>query len=573
MSDLLEELEKNRAAAVARMKELTETPVRENRSKMTAEEAGEFGRLNGEVEDMDAQMTALREHAAREKRAAASRKATSGGLASDATNADPKASGWSVGREPTVYGRGSGHSYFLDLARDERGRGDVDGGIGGARARLRRHGEELDVDLPKRYEARNAAASRAFEEAFMKGDPRERRAMERMINAGISPFERRFISRVDGAGGYFVPPLWLIDEYIPYLRVGRDFIDLWRAFPLPPGTDNINLPRVTIGTATGPQVTDGGTVPGRDMTDSFVSAPVRTVAGQQDAALQLLDQSPIDFDQIIFQDLAADYNMQLSGQGLVGSNAAGQLQGIWPAGVISTANGIYVANTNNTSGQTWVNGGSSSVVNSIHQAAGQLLSLMARSRLMPPTHWVWHPWIWYMLTTTVDSQLRPLVVPGTPNNLGYNQVAVDTDGPAVMGPVGYYMGLPVILDPNVPTTFGPSGTQPSITTVSSGQVAPTPGAGAFTPLLAGRWNDCFLWEGEMRTRVLSEVLSGNLQVRFQMYNYVAAMVNRYQAYNTIQTGTGPTTVAAAGASVSFATLTQFSGTPANSVLNMMAQGF
>jgi HK97 family phage major capsid protein len=558
---------------------MTEMTALSQQEAMTPEESAHFTELDTEITTLDGEIERLERHEERERRAASSRAANNNGQEQDITGGMPRPSGWSVGTEPMIYGRGSGHSYFLDLARQKHQRGDrADGGVQAAEARLRRHGEELDVEMPKRYEARNRAAAKAFEEAFLsKSTPsRERRAMERMLRMGISPFERekRYISRVDGAGGYFVPPLWLIDQYIPYLRVGRDFVDLWRSFPLPAGTDVINLPRVTIGTATGPQVADGGPVQGRDMTDSFVTAPIRTIAGQQDAALQLLDQSPIDFDEIIFQDLAADYNMQLSGQALVGSGAAGQLSGIWPAGVINTAGGIYVANTNNTASQTWVNGGSSSVVNSIHQAAGQMLSLMARSRLMPPTHWVWHPWVWYYLTTNVDTTLRPLVVPGTPNNLAYNQLGVDTDGPEVMGPVGYYMGLPIVLDPNVPVTFPASGgTNPQITTVSNGQVAPTPGSGVFTPLLVGRWNDCFLWEGEMRTRVLSEVLSGNLQVRFQLYNYVAALTNRYQAYSAVQTGSGPTTVANANAPVSFATLTQFSSTPGNSVLNMMAQGF
>jgi hypothetical protein len=29
-----------------------------------------------------------------------------------------------------------------------------------------------------------------------------------------------------------------------------------------------------------------------DLTDDFITAPVRTIAGRQDAALQLLEQSP-----------------------------------------------------------------------------------------------------------------------------------------------------------------------------------------------------------------------------------------------------------------------------------------
>lgn len=543
---VLEDLRSRREALVSEMDTLSQ-------STMTAEQRARFQELDAEVNGVDEDIALRVNHAAREQRAAAARAAESGGQTTDVTDGTRKPSGWRVGGEPTVYGRMSGHSVFLDAARLKAQQGDGDGGLDGAYDRMVRHQQELDVEMPKREARRMAAAQTAYEDALT---PREKRMVEKLVEQGGTPFERaerrrspkreeRFISRVDGAGGYFVPPLWLIDQYIPYLRAGRDFVNLVRELPLPPGTDSINIPRVTIGTATGPQVADGGGVPGRDMTDNFVNAPVRTIAGQQDAALQLLDQSPVMFDEIIFQDLAADYNMQLDGQALVGSGTAGQITGIWPGGTIASTNQIYISNqTTNTAaqGQTWVASGTGgNTQNTIHVSSAQLLSQISRNRLMTPTHWLWHPWIWYMLASTVDGQSRPIVVPGTPSNVGFNQAAVDTDGPEVMGPVGYYYGLPVILDPNVPTTFAnPSDTgnftsQPQMTTISQGQFAPAAGVGTnakYTPLLAGRWDDVFLWEGEMRSRVLSEVLSGNLQVRFQAYNYVAFMPNRYQSYGT-----------------------------------------
>jgi hypothetical protein len=46
--------------------------------------------------------------------------------------------------------------------------------------------------------------------------------------------------------------------------------------------------------------------------------------------------------------------------------------------------------------------------------------------------------------------------------------------------------------------------------------------------LGAHWDDLWLFEGQVRTRVLSEVLSGTLQVRFQVYNYVAFLA-RYGA--------------------------------------------
>lgn len=536
----------------------------------TAEQRARFRDLDTEITTLREDIAAQERHAEREARAAAARAEASGGTATTHT-----ASGVTVTSEPQVYGRGSGQSYFRDLGCVAARRGDYLA----AQERLSRHGAELAVEMPRRAEIRRQAADRAYERAIEGHSPAERRAadaaMERMVRAGANPFESRALNRVDGTGGYLVPPLWLVDDLVPYLRAGREFADLWRGMPLPQGTDSINIPRLTIGSATGPQAADGAAVNGRDMADAFVTAKVQTISGQMDVAIQLLDQSPIaGFDEMIFRDLAADYNLQLSGQCYVGSNSAGQINGIWPSGGIANTNGIYIPNTNNTAAQTWVNGGgaSFSVTNSVFQGSGQMLSVIARTRLRPATAWVWHPWVWYYLTTQVDQQGRPLVVPGTPNNVGFNQVAIDSDGPMVEGPVGYYMGLPVYLDPNMPTTFGGT-TAPQMGTISAGQFAPTPGSGGtpnYTPLLAGVWDDLFLWEGEMRTRTLDQVLSGNLQMRFQLFNYVASLPNRYQAYADVTTGTGPTTVAKQNSAVSYATLTQ---NTANGVLSMTGQGF
>jgi HK97 family phage major capsid protein len=572
MPGVLEDLRGNRTTLVSEMSQLTAG------DRMTAEQRSRFTQLETDVAELDIEIEMRGRQAEREQRAATARAAESGGATTDITDGTRRPSGWAVGNEPTVYGRGSGHSYFLDMARVAAKQGRGDGGVDASEQRLAQHATQLRTDMVGRAERRAQQAQSEFERAMLSGNRAERRAAERALTQmdrdGVTPFETRATNRTDGTGGYLVPPLWLIDELIPYLRAGRDFADLWRNMPLPPGTDSINIPRLTIGAATGPQVADGGVVPGRDLTDNFVQGQVKTIAGQQDAALQLLDQSPLAYDELIFEDLAADYALQLSGQCYVGTGTNGQINGVWPGGVISNANGIYIANTNNTAAQTWVNGGGAtfSAGNSVFQGGGQMLSVGHRTRLRPYTHHVWHPWVWYYLLTQVDQSGRPLVVPGTPNNIGYNQAAVDSGEPVVSGPVGFYQGRLVVLDPNLPVTFPSSGgTNPQITTISNGQFAPTPGSGVFTPLLAGAWNDLFLWEGEMRTRALTEVLSGNLQVRFQLYNYVATIPNRFQAYANV--ATGGNTVAVAGSSVSYATLTQFSATAGNSVLNMTGQGF
>jgi hypothetical protein len=103
------------------------------------------------------------------------------------------------------------------------------------------------------------------------------------------------------------------------------------------------------------------------------------------------------------------------------------------------------------------------------------------------------------------------------------------------GPVGTILGRPWYVDANIPLTFGGGTTNPSMSTTSAGHTSPTDGSGSgdtFTPFLAGVWDDMLLFEGDIRSRVLQEILSGTLQVRFQVYSYVAFMKDRYQDANS-----------------------------------------
>jgi HK97 family phage major capsid protein len=123
--------------------------------------------------------------------------------------------------------------------------------------------------------------------------------------------EQRDLNRAEGSGGQFVPPVHLVNDYVGVPRPGRVTADLMTRRPLPPSTDSINIPKIMTGTATAIQPADNDPVQEVDMTDTTISAPVRTIAGQQDIAQQLLDQSPINFDEIVIQDLLSDYSRRL----------------------------------------------------------------------------------------------------------------------------------------------------------------------------------------------------------------------------------------------------------------------
>ena len=140
--------------------------------------------------------------------------------------------------------------------------------------------------------------------------------------------EYRDISRVDGSGGYAVPPAWLMDQYIELARPGRAFANLVQRQPLPGGTDSINIPKLLTGTATGVQTADNTPVVDVDLTDTFINAPVRTIAGAQGVSIQLIDQSPIAFDDVVFRDLVAAHAATTDQQVSTGSGVGGQVLGV-----------------------------------------------------------------------------------------------------------------------------------------------------------------------------------------------------------------------------------------------------
>lgn len=438
-------------------------------------------KLNGDEDGLNSQIREAEETEHREQVAAGAR-AESGQVGERRTG------GAVVTSEPQVYGNGSGNSYFHDLAKAQL-RADSD-----AAARLQRHAAELRVELPARERRREERAQREMDgmgTAERWHEEQRSHVFEKRVNP----------NRTDGQGGYFVPPLWLIDQYIDLPRFGRPIANAVRNMALPGGTDSVNLPKVATGTSTGAQTADGAPVTSTDMTDTSVSATVYTVAGQQDASMQLLDQSPAPgFDAIIFADLLADLAVRQDVYVINGSGTAGQPTGILN---VSSPNAITYTDASPTLPEMYV-------------PWVQSVSQIFTNRKRPATATFALPKIWYWATAGLDTTGRPLIQPS--QDAPFNPMALQT-GEIAEGPVGKLtVGTPVILDGNIPENLG-AGTDE-------------------TRIITLRTSDLYLWEGAIQTRVLTEVLSGTLQVRFQVYRYAAFMGNRLPKAISIVSGTG-----------------------------------
>lgn len=321
--------------------------------------------------------------------------------------------------------------------------------------------------------------------------------------------ELRDISRTDGAGGDFVPPIYLINEYAEFARAARVTADLVTNMALPAGTDSINIPQITTGTLAAFQTADNAATTTRDMVSGTVTAPVRTISGYENVSIQLVEQSPLagGLDRLVFGDLMADYALQLN-TNVLGANttASGGIQGLL-AKFDDTTNSIPVTWTETTASQ-------SGALTAISKA----ISKVVTNRYKPVEAIIMSPKTWYWLASQQDSSLRPIIVPTA--NGPFNAGGVMTAPGAPAGLVGTIQGVPVYVDATMPANYGTSTNQ--------------------SPILAGKFSDSYLFESGVKTRVLPDVLSANLTVRFQVYGY-AALAHRFNKSVSVISGTGAIT--------------------------------
>jgi HK97 family phage major capsid protein len=471
---MLKFLREQRAALLAKLDAVVAIAERENRSLLASEQR-EFDRMRGEITDLGSRITAEEDRAERAAAAAAAVETPAGQARTGHSVTGYSGARFYAGADESgaTYARGNGRSYVADMVRHRLG--DTD-----ATARLSTHAQEMDRRMADRDF--RAAAGRVWAQ-----DP----AQEFRVNP----------NRTDGQGGLFVPPAWLVSEYVSLARFGRVAADLCGPRPLPPGTDTINIPALATGTAVAIQTADAAAVSSVDLTDTSVSAPVRTLAGQQDIAIQLLDQSPINFDEVVLGDLLGDYATKLDVQVLSGTGAAGQMGGILN---VAGINAVTYTDATPTLPE---------LVPPLGQAASKVATV---GKAGPASGSLVHPATWNWALTQLDTTNRPLVDASTGGP--FNPIGAGTPAGAMEGAVGTLLGLPVYLDGNLPTNLGVGTNETRIVTT--------------------KWDELYLWESQVRMRVMPEVLSNTLQVRLQVYAYVALIANRRPGAISVISGTG-----------------------------------
>ena len=434
---------------------IVESAESEKRSALTDDELSKFDELRASISSKDEEIRKMDERIA-EAEAQEGRSAKEAEVRKESgttgTTGEVRASGVRVGSEPATYRKDGPASYFRDLVAVNLNRGEM------------------------------------------------RSAMDRLVrnNAEVS-VESRALSTTDGAGGDFVPPLWMINDYVELARTARPTADRVRNEVLPTGTDSVNIPKIATGTAVAEQATQNTAVQNTDATTSSITANVATIAGQQIIPVQLIEQSPLNMDSILLADLAADYATKVD-LFVLNNNAVNKKGLLQEAG---------------TNAVTFTSG--SPTVALFYSQLANAVQLVTTGRFLPPDTIVMHPRRWAWLLAASDSSMRPLVTIN-PGQSPMNSIGTANGVAGANGVVGNIMGLDVVVDPMVPTNLGAGTNQ--------------------DPVVVFRASDSILWEGAPHAEAFRETKADQLSVLLRFYRYAAFTPARYQKSVSVINGTG-----------------------------------
>lgn len=314
--------------------------------------------------------------------------------------------------------------------------------------------------------------------------------------------EMRAATSVAGAGGEFAPPAWLIEDFVAIARAGRVTADLANNETLPEGISSVNVPKITGNSVPIVVQTQNTTITESDFTTTSVSSGITEISAKQTVSIALLKQSGVPIDRVILSDLAAGYASTLDTQVISGSAANGQLRGLITAGTTVTYTSAAPAVVSVTA------------ANNFYSKILLAASTMHGTRFLPPEAIVMHPRRWAWTLAGLDGSNRPIVTAGNPS---FNAVGVG-GAPVAQGYVGDLAGIPVFVDPNIPTNLGAGTNEDRVLVI--------------------RRSDLWLWESATETASFDATLAAQNSVLFRVLGFAAFIPHRHQASVQVIAGTG-----------------------------------
>lgn len=328
-------------------------------------------------------------------------------------------------------------------------------------------------------------------------DPRaDERIRQHMREVDADGVEVRDVGT--GAFAGLVVPQYLTDLVAPVRRAGRPTADIANSHELPPDGMTVNISRITTGTSAAIQATENAGVSETDADDTLLTVNVRTIAGQQDVSRQAIERGT-GIDAVVIEDLVRAYNTNLDSGILNDDGTSGTHLGIRN---VSGNVAVTYTDTNPTAAE-------------LYPKLADLIQQVQTGVFMGVSHFIMHPRRWWWIASQVGTSLPFLNVPGVST-----EQAGNLGGTAYEAMNRQILGVPVVLDANLPTNLGTGTDEDTILGVTASEL--------------------HLWEDPSAPLLIraEQTAAGNLTVKFVVYGFSAFTAGRYPAAHGDITGTG-----------------------------------
>jgi HK97 family phage major capsid protein len=188
------------------------------------------------------------------------------------------------------------------------------------------------------------------------------------------------------------------------------------------------VPKLTAGTTASEQSSENTSITTSEFSDEYLSTTAKTVAAACAVSQQLTDLSPLNIDDIVFQDLFAALAQQVD-------------YDLWYDSTFGVDNLVQTTYTLPSATET--------DIDDIYGYLGKAINFVSTTRFLPPDVIFAHPSVVNHLLTRLDPDGRPLVLPSAD---AFNPVAIAPNAPVAQGESLRILGLPVISDPNISTS-------------------------------------------------------------------------------------------------------------------------
>jgi len=319
----------------------------------------------------------------------------------------------------------------------------------------------------------------------------------------IARYQREVLETRDSGTSNFaglVVPQYLVDSFATLRRAGRPTLDISDNSALPAQGMTLNIGRLTTGITSYVQASENSAPTESSPDDTILTINVNTVASMCDLSKQAVLRGT-GIETQLLGDAVRSYQTKVDALAINGSGSSGEHLGI--------------LNTTGINAVTYTD--ASPTYAEFFPKLVQAITDVSTNFFGSATHIVMHPSLAGCILRALDGSNRPQFT----SNLGNPQNAAGTFQRPGYDLGGFQiLGIPVVLDANMPTNLGAATNQ--------------------TAVIVGNFDESYIFEDNSGTPlyVRFEQPDGNIAIRTVVFGFSAYTAGKYPAAFSAITGTG-----------------------------------